>query len=225
MPLGRSSFPWRDRKTRNLPANAIADTSLTALDVLHRPPGSPHRLGQRLLGQQMPSRGCGGNPRQARGSRRESSRARHLSFQIPRCARDLALDGAHGVPSLKTWGVRQSLPNSQRQTAPRPTLAGFLLRGRHGFAGGGLMAVPRKSFRREQPPAKPDPPSNPASDRSPLGKIAKGDAGGPGRTWVNLTKEEVEEKLGRRRRHQVVTNQGSFWQRLAGVFRRSSNSD
>jgi hypothetical protein len=57
--------------------------------------------------------------------------------------------------------------------------------------------------------------------------------GGPGKSWFNLTRQDEEkmswgqlqEKMSKRRQPQAATNQGSLWQRLASVFRKSSKSD
>ncbi len=43
-------------------------------------------------------------------------------------------------------------------------------------------------------------------------------------TKFDLTRQEVEEKLGKYRQQQAATNQGSLWQRLVSVFRRPSKS-
>lgn len=87
------------------------------------------------------------------------------------------------------------------------------------------MSVPKKSVMGKQPPAKPDPPANAANKHSLLQNIAKVDAGGPGRTLFNLSRRDVEEKIAKYRRQQAATTQGSLWQRLASVFRKSSKSD
>jgi len=85
------------------------------------------------------------------------------------------------------------------------------------------MSVSKKSFTGNQQPPKPDPPKTPAAGQSPLQKV-KVHRGGPGMTKINLTRQEVEEKLGKYRQQQAATNQGSVWQRLASVFRKSSKS-
>ncbi len=85
------------------------------------------------------------------------------------------------------------------------------------------MSVSRKSFTGNRQPSKPDPPKTPATGNSPLQKI-KVYRGGPGMTKFDLTRQEVEEKLGKYRQQQAATNQGSLWQRLVSVFRRPSKS-
>jgi hypothetical protein len=42
---------------------------------------------------------------------------------------------------------------------------------------------------------------------------------------LNLTRQDVEEKMGKYRQQQAATNQGSLWQKLASVLRKSSKSD
>ena len=87
------------------------------------------------------------------------------------------------------------------------------------------MSVSKKSVMGKQPPAKPDAPASPAADHSLLQEIGKADAGGPGMTWINLTRQGVEEKMSRYRQQQAATHKGSLWQRLASMFRKSSQRD
>ena len=89
------------------------------------------------------------------------------------------------------------------------------------------MPLFKKSLIGEQPPAtaaSPKPPASPASERPPLIPEAKLRAAGPGMTWVNLTREIVEEKLSRYRRQHASAHQGSVWQRLASTLRKSRKS-
>jgi len=84
------------------------------------------------------------------------------------------------------------------------------------------MSVPKRSLTGKQPPAKPDPPRNPATDHSlPQVRVERG---GPGKSWFNLTRQDVEEKMGKYRQQQAAKNQGALWQRLASVFRKSSKT-
>ena len=103
-----------------------------------------------------------------------------------------------------------------------------------GFGGSGInrrrgAAMPffKKSLIGEQPPATahpPKPPATRASEHPPLMPAPKPRAAGPGMTWVNLTREIVEEKLSRYQRQHGATHQQSLWERLANALRKSRKS-
>lgn len=89
------------------------------------------------------------------------------------------------------------------------------------------MALFKKSLIGKQPPAEAHPPKSPAtraSERPPLMPVPKPRAAGPGMTWVNLTREIVEEKLSRYRREHGATQQQPLWERVANLFRKSRKS-
>jgi hypothetical protein len=98
------------------------------------------------------------------------------------------------------------------------------------------MSVPKKSFTGKQPPPTGHPPRAPASPAtqhaSPLTGTTRN--AGPGQTWFNLTRQDVErmsweqlqkKKMSENSQQPAATDQGSLWQRLASLFRRSKRSD
>jgi hypothetical protein len=90
------------------------------------------------------------------------------------------------------------------------------------------MSVPKKFFQGKQPPTKaylPTGPAKPGADHSPLLQGVKAKRAGPGMTWINLTRKDVEEKIKRYRQQHAATNQGSLWQRLSNAFRRAGKSN
>jgi len=97
------------------------------------------------------------------------------------------------------------------------------------------MPVPKKSCTGGQPPATVPPPSAPASPLShpsPRLMAAKGHPG-PGLSWFNLTRQDVErmsweqlqKKAGKNHRQSAEARRRSLWQRLASLFRRSDKGD
>jgi len=90
------------------------------------------------------------------------------------------------------------------------------------------LPIPRKSITGKQPPAEAHPqalPPNPTAKTSPLLKSVKAVRGGPGMTWVNLTRKEVEEKFNHYRQQQKATNPKSLWQRLISLFGKSRKGE
>jgi len=86
------------------------------------------------------------------------------------------------------------------------------------------MSVPKKSFQGKQPPTKAHPPTGPArpgADDSLLLQGVKAKRAGPGMTWINLTRKDVEEKLSEYRQRHAAKSQESLWGRLANAFRMS----
>jgi len=90
------------------------------------------------------------------------------------------------------------------------------------------MSVPKKSLTGKHPPTEAHSrprPTNPGTDNSPLLKGVKTMHAGPGMTWINLTRKDVEEKLSKYRQQQAATNQGSLWRRLANAIGKLRKSD
>ncbi|MGC2324529.1 MAG: hypothetical protein WA463_17985 [Terriglobales bacterium] len=93
------------------------------------------------------------------------------------------------------------------------------------------MSIPKKSFTERQPLATAHPPgaaASPATRPSPRLAVKTRNPG-PGQTWFNLTRRDIEKmsweqlqkKADTSHQQSAATDQGSLWQRLASLFRRS----
>jgi len=90
------------------------------------------------------------------------------------------------------------------------------------------LPIPKKSVTGKQPPAEVHPrvsPPSPTANTSPLLKGFKAVRAGPGTTRINLTRQEVEERLSNYRKEQQATNQESLWRRLTNVFGKSRKGE
>ena len=95
------------------------------------------------------------------------------------------------------------------------------------------MSVPKKSFTGRPPLATAQPPSAPASPASrPSPRLAVTTRNpGPGQTWFNLTRKDVEKmsweqlqkKAGDNHQQPASPDRKSGWQRLASLFGSSDN--
>jgi hypothetical protein len=94
-----------------------------------------------------------------------------------------------------------------------------------------VVLIPKMSLTGRQPPAAVQPPSTAAilaTRHSPLTPVAKRHVG-PGQTWFNLTRQDVEkmsreqlqEKALSKHEQLAATEGRSLWQRFASLFRGS----
>jgi len=90
------------------------------------------------------------------------------------------------------------------------------------------MSISKKSFLERHVPAATHPPSAAAATRhSPLTATAKRHVG-PGQTWFNLSRQDVERMRGEQlqkkadinRQQPGATARKSLWQRLGNLFSR-----
>jgi len=83
------------------------------------------------------------------------------------------------------------------------------------------MSGLKKSLTGKQPPTQAHPltaPINPGTKNSPVLKGAKAVHVGPGMSWFNLTRKDVEEKMRTYRQPEATTDHVSLWRRLANAF-------
>ena len=97
------------------------------------------------------------------------------------------------------------------------------------------MSLSKKSLMARQPPAAARAPSAPrsAATRPSLGVTFTKRDGGPGQTWFNLTRQDVEkmsreqlqEKAVKKHQQLAATEGRSLWQRFASLFRGSDKGN
>ena len=86
----------------------------------------------------------------------------------------------------------------------------------------------QKSLTGKQPPTKAHPltaPTNRGDEKSSLLKGVKAvQHAGPGMTWINLSRKDVEEGMRKYGQQQATTDHVSLWRRLANAFGKSRKS-
>jgi hypothetical protein len=88
------------------------------------------------------------------------------------------------------------------------------------------MSVPKNSPGGNETsgkPASPKPLGSSGTHRPLLQGPIKARSGGPGQTWLNLTRKDVEARQEKYSQH-PATSSGSFWQKLTGLFTKSNKS-